>query len=76
MTDKYTCDRCGMSFDIQAPVRGASASRREDLNLASVTRCSEPGCGLRFWHGVQPDERVRVGIAPEDVPDRAPVRPA
>ena len=55
-----------MSFRVEEPYHTKATTQK-----TAVSRCSEPGCGKRFWHA-QPDnikgERrfIIVGIFPAD----------
>ena len=59
---KQHCPKCRMSFRVEEPPR-----RLPVYNATPVTRCSEPSCGQRFWHGARVSEGpIIVGIFPED----------
>lgn len=66
---RFHCGRCRMGFRVGLPLQAGKMGAKG----ASWTRCSEPGCGQRFWHGIGSRKFAGVvcGIAPKDLPERA-----
>lgn len=58
--ESIRCEACGMTFVVAPPPRGIDGS--------ATTRCSEPGCGRRFWHAHLRRNRsnVSVGVLPDE----------
>ncbi len=50
--DKYHCGRCRMSFRV----------RDEFMGQSEISRCSEPGCGMRMATGTTYDGAVKVYV--------------
>jgi len=63
MTTKF-CKRCTMRFEVRAGMPEGNYEVGEDA--AVVTRCRTPECGLRFWHWVTTEEKVKTAISSED----------
>lgn len=55
MTERVSCSRCHMGFEIGAPVK----SRGEFLVC--------PDCGRRFWHTDQANMTAKTGMTPEQL---------
>ena len=49
---KYHCGRCRMSFHV----------RDEFMALSEVSRCAEPGCGMRMATGAMKGQTVKVYV--------------
>lgn len=68
-TERIHCGRCRMSFRVELPRYGTTRGR----SSASWTRCSEPGCGRRFWHGQSDSSKhIICGVDPNDTEQRHP----
>lgn len=70
MTDdlkRIRCNRCGMTFRVQDVPWNGNAGRFK----GQIARCAEPNCRKPFWYGDHRDmdNRVRVGVAPEWLPE-------
>ena len=61
MKARHHCGRCRMSFRV---------GEAHGLEKSPYTRCSEPGCGQRFWfvEGSRGKSTV-CGIDPKDIPE-------
>ena len=65
---RITCGRCRMQFRVAEPHH---ADIGEGVHQTTITHCSVPGCGRRFWHSTKGQGRARravVGVFPADIP--------
>ena len=64
------CKKCTMRFEIRDGMpegkHAPEGNYYEGEDAAVVTRCRTPECGLRFWHWITTENKIKTLVSADD----------